>query len=83
MPDKLDPPGDPGGEIRRVSWAFLSNKDPSDGVSDALETTVNVFMHKGHSKQLRAHPSVSKVHPYLFFSALTDAVGTSNKQLGQ
>lgn len=42
--------------------------------SDDLETTVSVPSQTGHSKQFLAHK---------FFSALTDAVGTSNRQFGQ
>ena len=67
--------------------------DLPSAVSGGSEGTIeSVFLQFGHMKQLRAHlhlhpwsapPKLFREQTDLFFSALTLALGTSNKQLGQ
>jgi len=70
---------------------FMVDIRPSADSGGSDGTTIKVFLQDGHRKQFRAHLRKTKSEEsdelptttYLFFSPLTLALGTSNRQFGQ
>ena len=70
---------------------FMVDIRPSADSGGSDGTTINVFLQEGHRKQFRAHLYKGRLEESddtltatcLFFSPLTLALGTSNKQFGQ
>ena len=70
---------------------FMDDIRPSEDSGGSDGTTIKVFLQDGHKKQFRAHLRKTKSEESdellsttcLFFSPLTLALGTSNRQFGQ